>query len=98
MSHAVPARWVQGEPVEECSFAKSCRYLAQFRDTAPAIRILPHASMFVRRNKDLPAPDLIVIDESFWADSRLYTGAGPRPADRSGALACPAEKDEASQE
>ena len=27
---------------------------------------MAHTAMFVRRNKKLPYPDLIVIDESFW--------------------------------
>ena len=40
-----------------------------FGKIGPAIRILAHAAMFVRRNKELPAPDLIVIDESFWRDA-----------------------------
>ena len=62
-----------GEPGEECEFAASCPYLAQFRDTAPAIRILPHANLFVARNKDLPSPDLIVVDERFWPNAVVHT-------------------------
>ena len=62
-----------GEPGEECEFAASCPYLAQFRNTAPAIRILPHANVFVVRNKDLPAPDLIVVDERFWPNAVVHT-------------------------
>ena len=55
-----------GEP-QHCEFASACRYLAQFRDDRPAIRIFSHATMFIHRNKALPEPDLIVIDESFWS-------------------------------
>ena len=61
-----------GEPGEECEFAAVCPYLAQFRDTAPAIRIMPHANLFVVRNKELPRPDLIVIDERFWPHAVVH--------------------------
>ena len=49
-----------------CEFAEKCRHLGQFRDTRPAIRIMAHTAMFVRRNKKMPYPDLIVVDEAFW--------------------------------
>ena len=56
MGHLCRKMGEGGLPAEECEFAKTCRYLAQFRDNRPAIRILPHAAMFVRRNKALPDP------------------------------------------
>ena len=55
-----------------CEFEAGCRYLAQFRDSAPAIRIMAHAAMFAQRNKDLPRPDLVVVDESFWSGSLVH--------------------------
>ena len=61
-----------GEAAEECEFAPRCPYLAQFRDTAPAVRIMPHANLFVVRNQDLPTPDLVVIDERFWPGALMH--------------------------
>ena len=64
---------------------------------APAIRILPHANMFVARNKDLPAPDLIVVDERFWRNAVVHTQLGARPADRGGPVAASPRKGEARE-
>ena len=69
MGHLCRLKGKGGAEPQECEFAKTCRYLAQFRENRPAIRILAHASMFVARNKELPEPDLIVIDELFWRDA-----------------------------
>ena len=57
---------------EECEFARECLFLAQFRDTGPAIRIFAHAAMFTPRNQLLPTPHLIVIDELFWRNAAVH--------------------------
>src|SRR4051812_10973473 len=60
------------EGMQWCEFAAGCVYLRQFRDTSPALRIMAHAAMFVPRNQDMPAPDLVVIDEAFWQGSLVH--------------------------
>lgn len=64
--HLCKLKSPDGGETQYCPFYAGCRYLAQFRDDRPAIRIFSHASMFIRRNKALPEPDLIVVDEAFW--------------------------------
>ena len=58
---------------EECEFAGGCLFLAQFRDTGPAIRISAHAAMFTPRNQLLPTPHLVVIDELFWRNAAVHS-------------------------
>ena len=72
-----------------CEFAEKCRHLGQFRDKRPAIRIMAHAAMFVRRNKKLPyaRPDRdrrILLESS---DPGQASAPGARPADRDRTLA-----------
>lgn len=51
---------------ERCEHFATCPFWAQYRDEGPAIRILSHAALFTPRNRLLPEPDLIVIDEACW--------------------------------
>ncbi len=72
MGHLCRRKGENGQPDQLCEFAGKCRYLAQFRDDAPAIRVLAHAAMHVCRNQELPDPDLVVIDEAFWRDAVVH--------------------------
>lgn len=51
---------------ERCEHHATCRYIAQMRDTLPAVRIWPHEYLFLPRPTGLPEPDLVIIDEQFW--------------------------------
>lgn len=55
-----------GNPASYCSHYHSCRYIGQFRDQEPGLRILPHARMSIRQPNDLriPIQDLTVVDET----------------------------------
>ena len=70
MGHLCRLKGEGGQPAEECEFAETCRYLAQFRDNAPGN---PHhaARRHVRAPQQgrCPTPDLIVVDEAFWRDA-----------------------------
>ena len=72
MGHMCHLKTKDGQPSQYCEFFESCRYVAQFQDSGPAIRIMAHAALFVRRSKSLPNTDLIVIDESFWQGSLAH--------------------------
>ena len=48
----------------KCPFFESCRYEAQFREKAD-VYIFAHNYLYLPKRKELPDPDLIVIDESF---------------------------------
>jgi hypothetical protein len=51
---------------QTCPFFGSCRYLEQFADPAPAVRIMVHEYLGLPRQRGLPKPDLVVVDEAFW--------------------------------
>ena len=90
MAHLCRLKGKNGEPTRIASLQGNADIWPNFGKIAPAIRIMPHAAMFVRRNKRLPDPDLIVVDESFWRGSHRPQAPGARPADRSGPVACQA--------
>jgi hypothetical protein len=59
---------VGGAPASWCPFHAKCKesgYVAQF-DTAPGLRIMPHARLILNQPNDLclPVPDVVIIDES----------------------------------
>jgi hypothetical protein len=54
------------ETGETCPYFASCRYLEQFADPAPAVRIMVHEYLGLPRQRGLPRPDLVVVDEAFW--------------------------------
>lgn len=56
----------EGIVTESCQHFATCRYQQRMRDREPAIRVLAHAALFTPRPQELPKPDLIMIDESFW--------------------------------
>jgi hypothetical protein len=54
---------------QRCSHYESCltnRYLSQFANGAPAVRIMPHEYLRLPRPTGQPKPDFIIIDERFW--------------------------------
>ena len=58
-----------GMPESFCPEWDSCKatgYVAQFLDHGPALRVLPHARLSLSQPNDLrlPAPDLVIIDET----------------------------------
>lgn len=53
----------------ECPHFRTCAYQAQRKRKAD-IWIVPHAVLFSRKPETIPAPALVIIDESFW-DSGL---------------------------
>ena len=59
---------VKGKVVAACK--AGCIYHGQFEDQKPAVRVFVHANLYTPRNKQLPRPGLIVVDEAYW------TGAG----------------------
>lgn len=61
---------------QRCPFFDTCRYQAQFRDDAPGLRILLHEHLFLPRPKGLPAPDIVVIDESFALKAARHASFG----------------------
>lgn len=59
--------------IELCEHYHSCPYVAQFRDTSPAVRIMTHDYLFIKRSARLPKPDAIIVDESFHAKTIRVT-------------------------
>jgi putative DNA primase/helicase len=55
---------------------KASRYLSQFASSAPAVRILPHEYLGLPRPNGQPEPDLVIIDERFWAVARQVRSFG----------------------
>ena len=51
-----------------CRHYDTCPYIAQWQDSAPGIRIFPHAYLPLPRprpeGRSLPKPDLVIVDES----------------------------------
>jgi putative DNA primase/helicase len=66
VSHHLCRREFEDGTVEECPFLSGCRYLAQFQDRSPAVRIFAHEYLCLPRQPGIPSPDLVVIDERFW--------------------------------
>jgi hypothetical protein len=58
---------------EACEHFATCAYVAQFRDSQPAVRILAHENLFLPRNPGRPKPQAVVIDESFHAKALRRT-------------------------
>ena len=83
---------------EECEFAGGCLFLAQFRDTGPAIRISAHAAMFTPRNQLLPTPHLVVVDELFWRNAAVHSRLFARPLARGGPVALSAAQRRTEEE
>jgi putative DNA primase/helicase len=50
----------------ECAFFNICGYQRQQR-LKPDVWIVPHQLLFKKRREFIPDPDVVVIDESFWA-------------------------------
>jgi phage/plasmid primase-like uncharacterized protein len=50
----------------QCPFYAECRYIDQFADHSPRIRIFAHNHLYLPKPEGLklPAPDLVVVDES----------------------------------
>jgi hypothetical protein len=71
--------------VERCEHYEACRYVAQFQDPSPAVRLLTHDHLFVGRNPRLSKPEAAVIDETFHARAVQQTSfaidrlTAPRP-------------------
>ena len=57
-------------PESFCPKFNECRYNKQFLDTAPALRLMPHARLKRMQPAELrlPAPDLVIVDESAIGD------------------------------
>ena len=57
-------------PESFCPKFKECLYNKQFLDTAPALRLMPHARLKRMQPAELrlPAPDLVIVDESAIGD------------------------------
>jgi putative DNA primase/helicase len=58
---------------EVCEHFATCPYVAQFRNPEPAVRIMAHEAMFLPRNRGLPKPQAVVIDETFHAKALRQT-------------------------
>jgi hypothetical protein len=61
---------VGGAPESFCPKFNECRYIKQFLDTGPALRVMTHARLALRQPDELrlPAPDLVIVDESVIGD------------------------------
>jgi hypothetical protein len=56
----------EGARYELCPHFHACPYQKQIEDKGPAIRVMPHARLFLPGRKDEErAPDIVIIDESF---------------------------------
>jgi hypothetical protein len=68
------------EAGSECEHYAECAYIAQFDDRAPALRLMAHQHLALRQPNDLrlPAPDLVIVDES--VVSTMCTHAAVDPA------------------
>jgi hypothetical protein len=62
--------------IERCEHFHSCPYVTQFKDTSPAVRIMTHDYLFIKRSARLPKPDAIIVDESFHAKTIRVTSFG----------------------
>lgn len=56
----------------ECPFYQSCAYQAQRRQRR-RLTITTHATIFAKKAKGIPTPELLVIDESFWGQGLFGT-------------------------
>ncbi len=50
----------------ECPFFKTCAYQAQRRQRR-RLTITTHATIFGKKGKGIPKPELLVLDEAFWS-------------------------------
>jgi putative DNA primase/helicase len=56
-----------GSTVELCPHFHECPYQRQIEDREPAIRVMPHARLFLPGRKDEErSPDIVTIDEAFY--------------------------------
>ena len=56
----------------ECPFYKSCAYQEQRRQRR-RLTITTHASIYSKKAKGIPKPELLVLDESFWSQGLIGT-------------------------
>jgi hypothetical protein len=59
-----------------CEFHGSCRYLEQFRNPRPVLRIFAHEYLFVGLPRSLPDPALVVVDEAFALHAARHASLG----------------------
>ncbi|OYV35121.1 MAG: hypothetical protein B7Z80_19310 [Rhodospirillales bacterium 20-64-7] len=91
-----PAR--DGVPASSCPFFNWCKdkaYMAQF-DNQPALRIMPHARLTLNQPDDLnlPAPDLVIVDETVVSEMVTHGEAAPAAMPNSATFAAkPGEED-----
>ncbi|MDA1101680.1 MAG: hypothetical protein O2967_22190 [Proteobacteria bacterium] len=78
------------DSVRQCPFFDGCRYLAQFSDKDPGIRIWAQDYLILARPFGLPRSDLVIVDES--AVNR-FIGQLSFSLDRLAGLAAKAAKD-----
>jgi putative DNA primase/helicase len=57
----------------KCPFYSTCAYQAQRRQRR-RLTITNHATIFAKKAKGIPVPDLLVLDEGFWSQGLIGTG------------------------
>ncbi len=61
-----------GNDTDHCEHYDDCQYRKQFKtdstlpSTIPAINILTHNHLFLKKREELPKSDLVIVDESFF--------------------------------